>query len=153
MYSLTTKFRLTVTYLLLTALLASCSATSLVYNNADWLVRDKIDDYFSLSTSQQQQLKRDINTFLEWHRQQELVEYSHVLTEFNQQFSDGLSEQELDLFIDKLFAARIRFAETSVQSAVSFLSTVSSSQVDYFDREFRKKQIEKAIAACNCNEK
>lgn len=131
-------------WILLAAIITGCSSTSLVYNNADWLVRDRIDDYFALSGRQQQQLKSDIKTFFQWHRQQELVEYSTLLIEFNQQFSDGLSTQELDFFLDKLSAARIRFTETSIPSASAFLSTVSAHQVDNFDQAFRERQMEKA---------
>jgi hypothetical protein len=128
----------------LTVLITGCSSTSLIYNNADWLVRGKIDDYFPLSGSQQKQLKRDINAFFQWHRHQELAEYSKVLIQFSQQFSDGLSMQEIEFILDKLAAARIRFAKASIQSASLFLSTVSTEQVDYFDQDFHKDQAEEA---------
>jgi hypothetical protein len=137
-----THFNSILKWILLTVIITGCSSTSLVYNNADWLVRGKIDDYFQLSEHQQRQLKQDISTFFQWHRLQELVEYSNVLTQFNQQFSDGLSMQEIEFFLDKLSSARIRFAEASIQSASLFLSTVSSEQVDYFDQEFRQNQAE-----------
>ena len=139
-----TMSRLIPIWILIITALAGCSSTSLVYNNADWLIRSKIDDYFPLSGRQQRQLKRDIKTFFEWHRQQELVEYSDVLTQFNQQFADGLTLQELDLFLDKLSAARVRFAKASLQSASLFLSTVTIEQIDYFDQDFTEKQTEKA---------
>jgi hypothetical protein len=135
----------TLKWLLLTVLITGCSSTSFIYNNADWLVRGKIDDYFPLSGPQQQQLNRDIDTVLQWHRQQELVEYSNVLRQFNQQFSDGLSKQEIEFFVDKLSAARVRFAQASIKTASLFLSTVSAEQVDHYDQEFRQKQAEEKV--------
>lgn len=131
-------------WILLTVLLTGCSSTSLVYNNADWLVRGKIDDYFSLSGPQQQQLKSDIDNILQWHRQQELAEYSDLLNQFTQQYADGLTSGELDLFFDKVSSARIRLVETSIPTASQFLSTVSIKQIDYYDRIFLEKRVERA---------
>lgn len=130
--------------MLLTALLTGCSSTSLVYNNADWLVRGKIDDYFPLSGSQQQQLKADIDTILQWHRHQELAEYSNLLNRFTQQYADGLTSEELDQFFDKVSSARIRLVETSIPTASQFLSTVSIKQIDYYDRTFLEKRAKQA---------
>jgi hypothetical protein len=130
--------------ILFAAILAGCSSTTLLYNNAPWLILSKIDDYFPLSGSQQQQLKKNIGSLFEWHRQQELVEYSALLKQFNQQFLGGLTAQELTLFFDQLSAALIRFAEASIPSASQFLSTVSDEQIDAFDRGFREKLTEKA---------
>jgi hypothetical protein len=130
--------------ILLTALLTGCSSTSLVYNNADWLVRGKINDYFPLSASQKQQLKSDIDTIIQWHRRQELAEYSNLLNQFTQQYTDGLTSEALDLFFDKVSSARIRIVETSIPTASQFLSTVSVKQIDYYDRVFLEKRTEQA---------
>lgn len=130
--------------MLLTALLTGCSSTSLIYNNADWLVRGKIDDYFSLSGPQQQQLKTDIDSILLWHRQQELPEYSDLLNQFTQQYADGLTSEELELFFDKVSSAHIRLAEAIIPKASQFLSTVSIKQIDNYDRVFLKKRTERA---------
>ena len=129
--------------MLLTALLTGCSSTSLVYNNADWLVRGKIDDYFPLSGSQQKQLKADIDTIHQWHRQHELAEYSDLLNQFTEQYADGLTSEEIDLFYNKVSSARIRLVETIIPTASQFLSTVSIKQIDYYDRVFLEKRAEK----------
>jgi len=129
--------------MLLTALLTGCSSTSLVYNNADWLVRGQIDDYFPLSGSQQQQVRADIDTIFQWHRQQELAEYSDLLNQFTQQYADGLTSEEIDFFFDKISAARIRLVETIIPKASQFLSTVSIKQIDNYDRIFLEKRDER----------
>lgn len=131
-------------WVLLTTFLTGCSSTSLVYNNADWLIRSKIDDYFPLSGPQQQQLDTDIDTILQWHRQQELVAYSDALNRFTQQYADGLSSEELDLFFDQVSSARIRLVETSIPTASQFLSTVSIKQIDNYDRVFLEKSDKQA---------
>ena len=136
--------RLILIWILLAIFLTGCSSTSLVYNNANWLVRGKIDDYFSLTDRQQQQLKRDLDNVLQWHRHEELAKYSQVLTQFNQTFSDGLTSVELDFFMEQLFAARLRLANASINSANDFLSTITATQIDYFDQAFRDKHTKAA---------
>ncbi len=131
-------------WMLMTALLTGCSSASLVYNNADWLVRGKIDDYFSLSGPQKQQLKSNINSILQWHRQQELVKYSDLLNQFTQQYANGLNSEELDLFFDKVTSARIRLVEASIPAASQFLSTVSIKQINYYDQVLLKKGVKRA---------
>jgi hypothetical protein len=131
-------------WMLMTALLTGCSSASLVYNNADWLVRGKIDDYFSLSGPQKQQLKSNINSILQWHRQQELVKYSDLLNQFTQQYANGLNSEELDLFFDKVTLARIRLVEASIPAASQLLSTVSIKQIDYYDKVLLEKSVKRA---------
>jgi hypothetical protein len=130
--------------MLMTALLTGCSSASLVYNNADWLVRGKIDDYFSLSGSQKQQLKSNIDSILQWHRQQELAKYSDLLNQFTQQYANGLSREELDLFFDKASSARIRLVEASIPATSQFLSTISIKQINYYDQVLLKKSVKRA---------
>ncbi|MFT4650353.1 MAG: hypothetical protein ACI9AP_000521 [Flavobacteriales bacterium] len=130
--------------LLLTLLLTGCSSTSLIYNNADWLIPSKIDDYFSLSGPQRQQLKADMDGILKWHRQQELAEYSDLINQFTEQYANELTREELDLFYDKVSSARIRLVEASIPAASLFLSTVSIKQIDYYDRAFLKRRAKQA---------
>jgi hypothetical protein len=129
----------TIGLLLVIGLLGSCSSTSLLYNNAPWLVSSQIDDYFSTTSIQEQQLDHDIEMFFKWHRHQELPEYANAISSFNQQFADGLTRVELTGLFDRLVAARIRFTEASLQSASQFLASIDNEQLERFDREFREK--------------
>jgi hypothetical protein len=130
--------------MILTALIAGCSSTSFVYNNADWLVRGKIDDYFPLSGLQEKQLTADIDSILHWHRQQELAEYSDLLNQFTEQYADGLTSKELDLYYNKVDDARVRLVQTVIPPTSQFLSTVSIKQIDNYDRIILKKRAKKA---------
>jgi len=126
-------------FLVIVGLTSGCSSTALLYNNAPWLVREKVDDYFSISSIQEQQLDRDIELFFKWHRSQELPEYAKEISKFNQQFDDGLTRSELINLFDQLVAARIRFTEASLQSASQFLASIDNEQLEHFDREYRQK--------------
>ena len=122
----------------ITGILSGCSYTSFLYNNAPWFVREKVDDYFSITSNQEQQLDRDIELFFKWHRYQELPEYANLITTFNSQFSDGLTREELVLFFEEVAAARTRFAEASLDSASQFLASTNSKQLDHYDYEFQQ---------------
>ncbi len=124
--------------LLLAGILNGCSYTSFLYNNAPWLIREKVDDYFSISSAQEQQLDRDIEMFFKWHRYQELPEYINLIETFNKRFADGLTRDELVVFFDQLNATRVRFAEASLDSASQFLGSINNSQLDHYVYEFQQ---------------
>jgi hypothetical protein len=120
-------------------LLSGCNSTAFLYNNAPWLVREQVDDYFSITGIQEQQLDRDIGLFFKWHRYQELPGYAEFLLTFNQQFADGLTREELTLSFDQLAAARVRFATASLHSASQFLASIDNEQLERFDGEFKQR--------------
>ena len=128
--------------LLFVGFLSGCSFTSILYDNAPWFLREKVDDYFSITSAQERQLDRDIEMIFKWHRYQELPEYANLISMFNQQFSDGLTREELILFFDRVAAARIRLAEVSLHSASQFLVSINSRQLDRFDSEFQQQLAE-----------
>ena len=124
---------------LIAGILAGCSATSLVYNNAPWLLREKVDDYFSLSGMQERQLDRDIELLFEWHRYQELPEYANLMATLNRQIADGVNREELSWLFEQIAAARVRFVEAGLQGASEFLASIDNEQLERFDSEFRQK--------------
>ena len=131
-------------WLLLTVLLNGCSSTSLVYNNSNWLIRGEIDDYFSLTSLQQQQLKTHIDGIIQWHRKQELIEYADLLNQFSLQYADGLTSKELNIVVDQVSSARIRLVEASIPTARQLLLTISIRQIDYYDQTLIEKKVEQA---------
>ena len=125
--------------LLIAGILGGCNSTSLLYNNAPWLVREKIDDYFSISSLQERQLDRDIGLFFKWHRYQELPEYVKLISTFNRQIADGLSREELNQLFDQIAAARVRLTEASLQAASQLLASIDNEQIELFDSKFRQE--------------
>lgn len=105
-------------------------------------MREKVDDYFSISGMQQRQLDHDIDLFFKWHRYQELPEYANLMSSFSRQISDGLTREELSLLFERVRAARVRLAEASLPGASQFLASIDDEQLELFDREFREKLAE-----------
>lgn len=130
--------------LILTSILfSSCSSTKFAYNNADWYLLDKIEDYFNLSNVQQEKLGEEIHAFLLWHRRSELPEYISFLSTVSKEYIDGLSAVELSAIQQHLHQARNRIIERVIPPASNFLSTVTPVQINNYDRVVRKRFNEK----------
>lgn len=71
------KYRLIV-LLLTIAFLHGCTS-KMAYNNADWLAHWYIDDYLELSSDQDRNLKIELGSVLEWHRETQLLHYRQQL--------------------------------------------------------------------------
>ncbi|MEM7292064.1 MAG: DUF6279 family lipoprotein [Pseudomonadota bacterium] len=136
------RFRL-FTIIPLVVSLYACSATQLVYNNANWLVQNQIDNYFALSGEQESTIELQTNRFFAWHRTQELPVYSKIIDDFSTQFSDHLTEEEVNRAIADVFEARTRIVRRSLQPASEFLSTLTPQQIDHFDSVVQEQLAER----------
>lgn len=63
----------------MTILLGACS-TSIVYNNADYLVKWWIGKYIDFNAAQKPIVDQTIDAWLNWHREQEIPRYTNQLT-------------------------------------------------------------------------
>lgn len=63
----------------MTILLGACS-TSIVYNNADYLVKWWISKYIDFNATQKPIVDQTIDAWLNWHREQEIPRYTNQLT-------------------------------------------------------------------------
>ncbi|MEM7206387.1 MAG: DUF6279 family lipoprotein [Pseudomonadota bacterium] len=125
-------------------LLAACSSTSLIYNNASWFIESQIDDYFSLNNDQEESLGQALDEFFQWHRTRELPGYADALERLSVDLSDGLERSELQAFFIDINDARLRLVEQVAQPASAFLVTVGESQLEQFDAEFQEQIDERA---------
>jgi hypothetical protein len=136
----TTMLRpITIWILIASGVFSGCSSTATLYDNAPRLVREKIDDYFSISQIQELQLDRDLKAFAVWHRRIELPEYVDLLSAFDNVFADGLTREEIELLFEQFAAAGTRLAQNSLGLAKAFLATVTTEQLDHYDHMFYER--------------
>lgn len=64
---------------LLCLLLTGCSATQLIYNRVDILIRWYLDDYVTLTADQQSRFDDRLDHLLAWHRAEELPAYIEII--------------------------------------------------------------------------
>lgn len=77
-------------------LLLSGCAFKFIYNQLDWLIPWYLDDYVSLNYDQEKLFEERLESYLDWHRQQQLPEYASFLEGVAVSSADGLDLSELD---------------------------------------------------------
>ncbi|UCE63392.1 MAG: hypothetical protein JSU59_11100 [Nitrospirota bacterium] len=116
-------------FLILVGLLTSCSALSLTYHYADWLLFWRVDHYFDLSSYQKPVLQTHLTHLHSWHREQEIPRYVAFLETIHRHWQDGLTQQELDEIFDQYAVLRGRLGSQVASESVEFLNTVNSEQI------------------------
>src|SRR5512147_2304366 len=80
---------------LLLALLASCSAVRLSYDNADWVLARMAGSYVDMDRDQGRALKAQLGQFHAWHRREELPRYAAMLDEAASRLERGLARDDV----------------------------------------------------------
>lgn len=83
---MTKFFKIGVLLLMLT--LTACSS-KFAYNNLDWWVYWYLDDYISLTDTQEEIFDKHLNAWLQWHKSSELPRYKQQLLTLKQQLNSN----------------------------------------------------------------
>lgn len=118
---------------LLCFLFLSCSAGKIAYNWADIFIEEKIDDYFDITETQYDFLKHKIDLLHEWHRKEELKQYSKIISSTIKFLEDGINQPELDWLKTELDKSRIRLLNHTINDTSYFLSTLSDQQIAHLE--------------------
>ena len=125
-------------YLLLFIILlfiSGCSTGKLFYDFGDEMVSWQIDNYFDLTSKQEEWIEERLRLHLDWHRKQELPLYRDFLIEVQNRSGDGLTMSELDEGYARLDKKRVRTLETLLPDTASFLAGISPEQVNILENK------------------
>ena len=122
-------------YFILLFLIAGCNRAKLFYDYADEVASWQLDNYFSLTTQQEEWIEERMRLHLDWHRKQELPRYRDFLIEVQNKSGDGLTMIELDEGYARLDQKRIRTLETLLTDTASFLAGVSPEQINTLEKK------------------
>lgn len=129
--------------LLLPFFLVGCSSTY-VYNNLDWLLYWYLDDYVELNKTQKVDFDIKLESWLSWHRQQELIQYKNQLTDLKARFNAGpLSAQEWKNEFDKGRAHWERLRNRVGPELVEFAPVLTDEQVAFLFEELEDQNVER----------
>ena len=127
-------------YFMLLLLLSGCSATQLIYNRVDILVRWYLDDYVSLDREQQARFDARFDTLIEWHRAEELPVYVALLDDALQILDNGVPLDSAREMAADIEAAAIRFQDPFLELLISTGQDLSAEQRQQFIDVLQAKQ-------------
>ena len=95
----------------------------------------QLDNYFDLTTQQEEWIEESMRLHLDWHRKEELPRYRNFLIEVQNRGGDGLTMIELDEGYARLDQKRIRTLETLLTDTASFLAGISPEQINTLEKK------------------
>jgi len=122
--------------------LAGCNTTKLFYNFGDELVSWHLDNYFELTSEQEEWVEKRMRLHLEWHRSVELPRYKNFLIDIQKNAEDGLTMSELDEGFSRFGTKVDRIYERLIPDASIFLTKISPEQIDNLEREMAEENEE-----------
>jgi len=122
-----------------TLALASCSAINIVYDNAPTFVASEVDDAFDLNDAQNVQVDAALQSFFDWHRQQELARYQQMLNDAALAIADGISAAEYLAIYDAVRSAGKRSLLRMIDELHGLTATLTPAQIDRYDQYFRER--------------
>tara|TARA_B100000678_G_C18197199_1_gene497936 strand:+ start:698 stop:1546 length:849 start_codon:yes stop_codon:yes gene_type:complete len=115
--------------------IAGCNTGKLFYDFGDEVASWQLDNYFDLTTQQEEWIEERMRLHLEWHRKEELPRYRNFLIEVQNRAGDGLTMSELDEGYARLDQKRVRTLERLLPDTASFLAGVSPEQINTFEKK------------------
>ena len=128
---------------------AGCSLATMAYNNAPTVLIYALNDYFDLSTVQEDWLKPRLNRFIDWHRANELPAYRRLIDVATRQIGDGARIEDARALYD---AGRMRLdlaGDRALPDIAAFLFQLEPRQIAHLEMKLaadnRKMEEEAAV--------
>ena len=115
--------------------ISGCSTGKLFYDFGDEMVSWQVDNYFNITSKQEEWIEERIRLHLNWHRNKELPRYKAFLIEVQNKSGDGLTMSELDEGYARLDQKRILTFETLLLDTASFLAGISPEQINFLEKK------------------
>ncbi|MAC36742.1 MAG: hypothetical protein CME47_04595 [Halieaceae bacterium] len=126
---------------LIAAILSGCSATQVIYNRADILIRWYLDDYVTFDPEQQAQFDARLDALLDWHRQEELPEYVLLLDDALLILDNDVSLAATRSMAEGIESAAIRLQDRFLELLLSTGENLTSAQrADFIDALLEKQE-------------
>ena len=126
---------------LIVAILNGCSATQVIYNRADILIRWYLDDYVTFDRDQQAQFDARLDALLDWHRQEELPEYVLLLDDALVILDTDVSLAATRSMAEGIESAAIRLQDRFLELLLSTGENLTSAQrADFIEALLAKQE-------------
>lgn len=123
------------------------------YNNVDRLVRWQMSDYFDLNSDQRRLLDTQIEELMSWHRREHLPEYAILLESLATQWSDGVSQAQIEALFQQMFVWGDEIEEQGMPIAIRLMQSLTDEQVaglparlEKSNQEFEEDELDVELA-------
>lgn len=122
--------------IVLLALLASCSAVRLSYDNADWVLARMAGSYVDMDRDQARALKAQLGQFHAWHRREELPRYAALLDEAAARLERGLKRDDVVWVVGAVRARYQVLGRHAADRLAPLLLTLNERQLEDLEARF-----------------
>lgn len=137
---LMSKLLLTSITLLVAISVAGCSMVATGYNNADWYLRYKINNYTSFNTAQKEKIQREVGVFMNWHRRDMLPEYIRFLKKIDQTLQNGSMEKEqISVLSNELRGLYRMTLRPTIEPTAHILANLNKPQLQEFEQTLKEE--------------
>lgn len=134
------KLLLTSIFLLLALSPTGCSMMAIGYNNADWYLHYKINNYTSFNATQKETIQREVGVFMDWHRRDMLPEYIKFLKKIDQTFQNGgITKEQISVFSNELRGLYRMTLTPTIHPTAHILANLNKPQIQEFEKTLKEE--------------
>lgn len=115
---------------LTTLLLLSACGVKTVYNNLDWVLEGMVEDYVSLTETQELDVEKHVAFIMKWHRETQLTVYIEDLKKIKGYTHKGLDDASTELIFDTLLKRWEGLKGQFAPAMADVLLTLSPQQIE-----------------------
>ena len=121
--------------------LSSACSNKFFYNQLDWLIPWYVDDYVDLTFVQKEDLDKQVDMLLRWHRGKELKRYIEILDHIERDLTGEITVEEIGGWFEEVLIAASRVQDTILPSAIELGEGLSEQQMTEFVNNLKQRQI------------
>jgi len=124
-----TLFQTTILVFVTLLFLSACSIKT-VYNNLDWVLEGMVDDYISLSETQEQDVERQVAQLMKWHKATQLTEYANDFKAIKAFTAKGIDDESAEIIFATFMKRWNSMKEKVAPEMADLFLTLSDKQIE-----------------------
>jgi len=121
----------------------ACSRLDIALSWADTFIVSQVDDYFDITSSQKKELKESLKKDIAKVRKEQFDVWATEMRKFEKNLREGtLTAGAFHSYFEKTINTSRTIQPYFTDSAVKFISSATSQQLEHFERTLRKKNID-----------
>ena len=135
-------FRIRFLILLVLLILGTACSNNFFYNQLDWLIPWYVDDYVDLTFVQKENLDKQVDMLLQWHRGEELSRYIEILNHIEKGVTEDVTVETVKSWFDVVLFAAKRIETNILPSALELGEKLTEEQMAEFVKNLWDRQAE-----------